>query len=82
MMLIIAKEEFNLRLRKKGAYTRCESPTDAPTKSDSTLFVVRSTEAPFAKRLSATESLCFFTLAENSNWMVPTRPAMESYKAV
>jgi hypothetical protein len=43
------------------------------------LFVVRSTEAPFAKRLSTTESLCFFALEENNDWMVSTRPAMESY---
>jgi hypothetical protein len=46
------------------------------------LFVVRSTDAPFAKRLSATESFDFLALAVNNDWMVPTKPAMESYNAV
>jgi hypothetical protein len=81
-MLIIAEEELSLRLQKKGAYTHCESSTDAPTRRDRTLFVVRSTEAPFAKRLSATESFSFLALVENNDWMVPTKPAMESYNAV
>ena len=45
------------------------------------MFVVRSTEAPFAKRFSATESFDFFAFAENNDWMVSTRPAIESYDA-
>ena len=56
-----------------------ESSTEAPISKDSTLFVVRSTEAPFSKRLSATVSFCFFAFVENMDWMVPTRFAIESY---
>ena len=75
---------LNLDLPRERAHSHWESPTDAPTKRDSTLFVVLSTETPFSNKLSAIESLCFFSFAfvENSDWMVSIRPAMERYDAV
>jgi hypothetical protein len=76
------KNLLNQRFQRGRSHSHCESSTDAPTKSDRTLFVVRSTEAPFANKLSAMESLCFFAFAENNDWMVPTRPATESCDTV
>jgi hypothetical protein len=69
-------------LWERVADLHCESSTDAPTKRDSTLFVVRSTLAPFAYRVSARENLSFFDLEENSDWMEPTRFEMESCDAM
>ena len=58
--------------------SHCESSTEAPTSNESMLFVVWLAEALCSKRFSATASFCFLAFAENRDWIVPTRPAIES----
>lgn len=58
--------------------THRESSMEVPISNNNTLFIVRSTEAPFSKRLSEIVSLCFFAFVKNRDWMALTRFGMES----
>jgi hypothetical protein len=68
------KEDKSTTSLQRVSHSHCESSTDAPTRRDRILFVVRSTEAIFTNRLATVGRFCFLAFAENNDWTVPTRP--------